>query len=251
MILFSVMKKIKNNISKLIKNFGYEIHRTSEKSNSLKEPFYHFRDLINHTQPVIFDVGAFVGDTVEQFKSSFPESWIHAFEPFNESYAILNNRFKNTDRTFSNNFAMGDSLEKDAVMHVTQNIGSSSLLQPTKNANEFWKGSPLSVEKKVKIKITTIDKYCQKKKIKKIDILKIDVQGNEIKVLKGAKRMLEEKKIKLIFTEISIAANYEGQSEIDEVIRFLRSNKYRIFNFFKMKHKNGKLIECDVLFYLE
>ena len=63
--------------------------------------------------------------------------------------------------------------------------------------------------------------------------------------------MLGEKNIKLIFTEISIAPNYRDQSEIDEVISLLRSHGYRIFNFFKMKHIMGKLIECDVLFYSE
>ena len=63
--------------------------------------------------------------------------------------------------------------------------------------------------------------------------------------------MLKDRRVKLIFTEISIAPNYKGQSEIDEIIKFLRENKYKIFNFFKMKHKQGKLIECDVLFYTE
>ena len=103
----------------------------------------------------------------------------------------------------------------------------------------------------IKVKTTTIDSYCKKNNVESIDILKIDVQGNELKVLHGAKRMLKEKRVKLIFTEISIAPNYKEQSEIDEVIKLLRENEYKIFNFFKMKHKEGKLIECDILFYVE
>ena len=83
------------------------------------------------------------------------------------------------------------------------------------------------------------------------DIKDFYVQGNELNVLHGAKRMLKEKRVKLIFTEISIAPNYKEQSEIDEVITLLRENEYKIFNFFKMKHKEGKLIECDILFYVE
>ena len=81
--------------------------------------------------------------------------------------------------------------------------------------------------------------------------MKIDVQGNEVNVLKGAKQMLKEKRIKLIFTEISVAYNYKEQSKIEDIIKLLRANKYKIFNFFKMKHNKGKLIECDVLFYKE
>ena len=245
------MYKIKKIISKLLGFFGYEIQRHSSASFSVKEPFYHFRNLIDNSQPLIFDVGAYVGDTIEQFKLSFPESYIHAFEPFDESFSFLKNRFQKTDKIFLNNKALGDCSLLNKKMYITQNKGSSSLLQPAKGANEFWEGNPLLTQEEVKVEITTIDSYCQQNNIESIDILKIDVQGNELKVLKGAKRMLKETRVKVIFTEISIAPNYEAQSEIDEVIKFLRENEYKIFNFFKMKHKEGKLIECDVLFYAE
>lgn len=243
------MYKIKKLVSKLLRFFGYEIQRHSSTSYSVKEPFYHFRNLLDNSQPVVFDVGAYIGDTIEQFKSSFPESYIHAFEPFDESFSVLKNRFQKTDKLFFNNVAVENRSSSKANMYITQNKGSSSLLQPTKYANEFWEGNPLSTQKEVKVETTTIDSYCQKHNIETIDILKIDVQGSELKVLQGAERMLKERRVKLIFTEISIAPNYKGQSEIDEIIKFLRENKYKIFNFFKMKHKQGKLIECDILFH--
>ena len=245
------MHKIKKIISKMLRFLGYEIQRHSSVSLSLKEPFYHFRNLLNNSQPVIFDVGAYVGDTIKQFNSSFPECYIHAFEPFHDSFSFLKNRFKKTDKIFLNNIAVGDRSLENIKMYVTQNKGSSSLLQPIIGANEFWEGNPLSTQKEVKVETITIDKYCEQHNIERIDILKIDVQGNELKVLQGAKRMLKEKRVSLIFTEISIAPNYKEQSEIDEVIKLLRENKYRIFNFFKMKHKEGQLIECDVLFHVE
>ncbi len=244
------MYKIKKIISKLLRFFGYEIQRHSSTSFSVKEPFYHFRNLLDNSPPVVFDVGAFIGDTIEQFKSSFPDSDIHAFEPFDESFIVLKNRFQKTDKIFLNNIAIGDQSLAKTNMYITQNKGSSSLLKPTKDANEFWEGNPLSTQKEVKVGTITIDDYCQKQNIKSIDILKIDVQGSEINVLQGAEQMLKERRVKLIFTEISIAPNYKGQSEIDEVIKLLRKNEYKIFNFFKMKHKKGKLIECDVLFYI-
>ena len=245
------MLKIKKIISKFLRFFGYEIQRHSSVSLSVKEPFYHFRNFLNNSKPVIFDVGAYVGDTIKQFNSSFPESYIHAFEPFDESFSFLKSRFQKTDKIFLNNIAVGDHSLANTKMYITQNKGSSSLLKPTKDANEFWEGNPLLIQKEVKVQTITIDKYCQENNIESIDILKIDVQGNELKVLQGAKRMLKEKRVKLIFTEISIAPNYKEQSETDEIIKFLRENKYKIFNFFKMKHKQGKLIECDVLFHTE
>ena len=245
------MIKLKFYISKFIRIFGYEVRRHSSTSSSVKEPFYHFKKLSEKPKPVIFDIGAYVGDTIKQFKTSFPESYIHAFEPFDESFSILKNRFQKTEKLFLNNIAVGESSVSDAKMYITQNKGSSSLLKPTKDANQFWEGNPLLLKEEVKVDVTTIDSYCQKQNIKSIDILKIDVQGSEINVLKGATQMLKEKRIKLIFTEISIAHNYREQSEIEDIIKLLRVNKYKIFNFFKMKHKKGKLIECDVLFYVE
>ena len=245
------MNCIKKYLSRFLNIFGYEIRKYSYKSSNIKEPFYHFRNFLNNNKkPVIFDVGAYVGDTVDLFKSSFNESCIHAFEPFEKSFHSLNNRFGKTEGIFLNNIALSDFSREKIQMYITKNKGSSSLLKPEKDANTLWENDPLSIETELKVKTETIDQYCQKNGIEKIDLLKIDVQGNEIKVLKGAEHMLAKNKIKLIFTEISVAPNYEGQSDIDELIRLLKINKYKIFNFFKMKHRKGRLIECDILFYL-
>ena len=243
------MPKIKNYISKLLRILGYEVRKHSSISLNFKEPFYHFRALIKEPQPVIFDIGAYQGETARQFKFSFPKSSIHVFEPINESFTIMKNKLQKTDGMFFNNIAIGDSVIEADNFYITNNKGSSSLLKPKKSANKFWDGNPLLMQKKVEVKVNTIDKYCEDRSINKIDILKIDVQGGEIRVLNGASRMLGQKNIKLIFTEISIAPSYKNQSEIDEIISLLRAHGYRIFNFFKMKHIEGKLIECDVLFY--
>ena len=100
------MIKLKTYISKIIGIFGYEVRRHSSTSSSVKEPFYHFRKLLEQPQPVIFDIGAYIGDTIKQFRSSFPESYIHAFEPFDESFSILKNRFQNREKLLLNNIAL-------------------------------------------------------------------------------------------------------------------------------------------------
>ena len=132
------MLRLKYYISKFIRIFGYEVRRPSSMSSSVKEPFYHFRKLLDKPHPVIFDIGAYVGDTIEQFKSSFPESFIHAFEPFDQSFSILQNRFQKIKKISLNNIALGDSSLSNVKMYITQNKGSSSLLQPIKDANQFW-----------------------------------------------------------------------------------------------------------------
>jgi len=243
------MFDIKKIISKILNLFGYEIQKNPSISSNVKEPFYHFRRILfNIKSPIIFDIGAYVGDTVALFKTSFSNSSIHAFEPLNESFIYLQNRFKKTDNVFLNNIAIGCNRDSKQMMFITKSKGSSSLLEPEKNANELWNGDPLRIQNKTEVETTTIDYYCQKNNIKEIHILKIDVQGSEFEVLKGAEKMLSQKKITLIFTEVSIAPNYLGQTDLDVLIKFLKTYNYKIFNFFKMRHKDGRLIECDILF---
>ena len=243
------LKKI---ISKFFKIFGFQIRKFPHKSLNVKEPHYHFRKMLSKIKsPVIFDIGAYRGDTVSLFNVSFPTSNIHAFEPFDESFEYLKNRFNNKDNITVNNKAIGSSISNNQSMYITKNSGSSSLLKPEKNANILWEGNPLEFKKKVNVKTTTIDLYCKNNNIKNIHLLKIDVQGSELDVLKGAEQILKDGRVKLIFTEISIAPNYKEQTDLDVLINYLKKYNFQIFNFFKMKHNNGRLIECDVLFFCD
>ena len=71
----------------------------------------------------------------------------------------MQNRFQKIKKISLNNIALGDSSLSNVKMYITQNKGSSSLLQPIKDANKFWKGNPLLIQKEVKVHITTIDNY--------------------------------------------------------------------------------------------
>ena len=244
------MLHLKKIISKFFRIFGFQIQKYSHKSNNVKEPYYHFRKMLSNIKsPVIFDIGAYIGDTVSLFNASFPTSTIHAFEPFDESFDHLENRFSDKKNIMVNNKAIGSSISNNQSMYITKNSGSSSLLQPEKDANILWKGDPLEFKKKINVKTTTIDFYCKNNNIKNIDLLKIDVQGSELDVLKGAEKTLKDEMVKLIFTEISIAPNYKEQTDLDALINYLKKYNFKIFNFFKMKHNNGRLIECDMLFF--
>ena len=81
-----------------------------------------------------------------------------------------------------------------------------------------------------------MDSFCLDKKIENIDVLKIDTEGNELNVLKGAKRLLSENKINLIYTEISETKKKFLEKE-KSIINFLNSynfelkKKYQIRSF--------------------
>ena len=64
---------MKTLISKLFNAFGYQIQKNPDRSLNIKEPFYHFRQMLSQIEnPIIFDIGAYIGDTVALFNTSFP-----------------------------------------------------------------------------------------------------------------------------------------------------------------------------------
>ena len=101
------------------------------------------------------------------------------------------------------------------------------IFQPLKKIKDF---------SEINVQTQTLDSFCLDKKIENIDVLKIDTEGNELNVLKGAKRLLSENKINLIYTEISETKKKFLEKE-KSIINFLNSynfelkKKYQIRSF--------------------
>ena len=99
------------------------------------------------------------------------------------------------------------------------------LLQSTKNYVKY------------RVPTLTLDTFVKKKRIKSIDLLKVDIDGSEYKFLQGAKVTLKENKIKVILIEINDKKkNYKKKEK--KIINFL---KKRNFTFLK-KHMNLTVI---------
>ena len=76
--------------------------------------------------------------------------------------------------------------------------------------------------KKYKVKTITLDNFVKKKKINSIDILKIDIEGSEYELLKGAKNTLKRNKIKIILVEIIDKKNSYKKKE-EKIINLLKN----------------------------
>ena len=98
------------------------------------------------------------------------------------------------------------------------------------------------------VQCKTIDKVCKENNIHKIDLLKLDIQGSELDALCGADNLLKNGKIDLIYTEISIFPSYNNQGGLDKIISYLNKFSYNLFNIYKSIHRDGQLMEIDVLF---
>lgn len=138
---------------------------------------------------VIFDVGANVGDWSKYFiKECYNLNFeLHLFEP---SEFTFQNLKENLEGNYNfHQIGFGDKNEQSTLFYDKINQGSASIL------NSNFKESEL-------IQLRTIDSFCKENKILKIDFLKMDVQGFEYNILKGAKKMLKHNAIKFIQFEI-------------------------------------------------
>tara|TARA_B100000902_G_C26765815_1_gene647941 strand:- start:100 stop:630 length:531 start_codon:yes stop_codon:yes gene_type:complete len=143
-------------------------------------------------------------------------------------YDIMYAKFKNDDKVFCNNFALGNKIE-DKHFNITEKTGKSSFYNL--NTSEDWvknrnKRYTTYVTSKQKVKVFTIDDYCNEKGINEIDLLKMDTQGYEDKILEGSINSLKNNKIKFVIAEIIFNDYY------DEYFLFSNIEKHLVpYNF--------------------
>jgi FkbM family methyltransferase len=98
---------------------------------------------------------------------------------------------------------------------------SSSLLPPDKHLEVFpW----LQFKYEINIETTTLKKICNDYKFTTIDFIHMDVQGAELKVLKGAESLI--KKVRLIWLEVEAIELYENQPLKRDIEEFMRTNRF-------------------------
>ena len=178
-------------IKELLRAAGYHIQRYR-----LEEDCFAYQQALTQPRaPVIFDVGAHIGQVASDYRRLFPEATIHAFEPFPASSAQLKERFRDDQRVFVHELAVSDSC---AILNFNSNAVSAtnSLLNTDSRANENWGAGTVVTDRKVQVMSTTIDSFCDQYKIEAIDILKLDIQGAELAALRGAANMLSRRAIR-------------------------------------------------------
>jgi FkbM family methyltransferase len=169
-------------------------------------------------QPVIFDVGANIGDWSAAVLALNNNCLIHAFEPMHTTFAALRQRFEGNSRVQIVNEGLSSAPGEAELKVFDQASGHNSIRgRIDRTANHT-----------VKIKLTTLDDYCAAHHIERIDLLKIDTEGHETAVLQGAKRLLSQGSIDRI--QIEYTANYIlERAYLKDVFDLLQPHGYQMF----------------------
>jgi FkbM family methyltransferase len=153
---------------------------------------------------VIFDVGANEGDYVASIGAVHPAAHVYAFEPHPRTFERLRQRH-GAGRTKLFNLAVSDTSGTLELFDLADTAGSqlaslsADALENLKRPVNAWS-----------VRATTLDQFCEDNRIETIDLLKVDTEGFELAILRGARRLLEEKRISYIqfeFNEMNAATH--------------------------------------------
>lgn len=243
-----MLLKLKTFIARVLAIFNIRLltlhsHASPQTDSVLMNCFHSDESL------VIFDVGAHWGESAINYRKLFKNSQIYSFEPYAEAF---NNLSKLKIPNFhALNFGLSDE-DKHEEFNINIGSATNSLLDLSEDARMLWGDREiLTHKKKVNCEFKTLDKFCLEEGIQIIDFMKIDVQGAEYKVLKGAHNMLLSKSIKAIQIEVFFGDSYKGQKPIHYYVPLLESYGYKLKMMCDFQIINNDLLQADLFFVLK
>ncbi|RJQ37764.1 FkbM family methyltransferase [Candidatus Microgenomates bacterium] len=172
----------------------------------------------------VMDVGAYIDGWYSLMASKLigSKGKVYTFEPHPDHYNLLEDNVKLNNFTNIEVIKLGVSDKAGIFGFTSAGIGSSLVGKSLKK----------NLKKKIiKIKTTTIDKFIQEKKIKNISLIKIDVEGAEMKVLKGAKQLLQQKNSPDLILEVVDGFLKNAGSSKSELLSYLNKIGYKQYEF--------------------
>jgi FkbM family methyltransferase len=225
-------------VKRLFNRLGFEItpYSSTQPGQSAWADMKH----VVGERPMMFDVGANEGQTVETIKVNWPGAVIHAFEPGPETFARLQRHAARFEGVTLNRAAVGGAAGTLPLIENSQSEMSSFLpLGPSGWGTEL---------RRTPVPVVTLDDYCASKGIDVIDVLKCDTQGYEMEVFRGADRLMTEGRVRLVYFEVTFRDLYHGLPPLDELWRFLSDRQYRLVSFYHTRYRDRLAAWTDALF---
>ena len=186
---------------------------------------------------VLLDIGAHEGESIKLFTNNFNINEIYSFEPSPISFKILKKNINAAEGNFRKtkiileNIALGSKHEKILLKHVSES--SSSTIKELNTESKYFKKKFFFLKnfdnqylfKRIEVQQILLSDYIEENSIKSIDFIKIDTEGYELEVLKGAKSMLFKTKFILFehHYDNMIVKNYF----FTEIHNFLKQSNFK------------------------
>lgn len=168
----------------------------------------------------ILDIGANIGQTslnmFRKQKNKGLEPVIYAFEPYPRTFEKLQTNISLNKNTGIRPYNMGIGKQKGflyMMQHSPSNSGGFRMTSDKQN--------------NVEVPVISLDEFVSENEISAIDFIKIDVEGFELEVLKGAWQTIRKFRPVIVF-EYSVENILAQQGNIPEALDKLAENNYQI-----------------------
>jgi FkbM family methyltransferase len=174
---------------------------------------------------VVFDVGAHAGQFAKLFAKLAPQGHVYAFEPGSYALSILTKvrKLHGLKNVSIHKVGLSDasavaSLSIPIKASGSIGFGLSTLATPASDSDAL----------KEKISLTTLDQFVADNKIVRLDFIKADIEGWEMRMLLGSRNSLEKLRPVLMLEADDVWLQRAGNSR-KELLDFLARLDYGIF----------------------
>ncbi len=189
----------------------------------------------------LIDVGANKGQFSLMARHLFPKLEIHAFEPLETERRVYESVVSQPVTTYP--VALGPE-NGEATFFVATRADSSSLLKPGE-AQEI--AYDVTHESTIKVPVSRMVDVLDFKSLPQPVLIKLDVQGAEIDVMKGAEDILPQ--VHYIYCEASFVPLYEGQFSAGQIIGYLARHGFMLRGVYNQSNtKDYGPTQADLLF---
>lgn len=227
---------------KLLRLLGHSTYRRGLRSGvaAAVEHTYALRKLTVRT---VLDVGCNRGQFSLLSRRLFPDACIIAFDPLSSACATYKDLFAQDGRTECIETALSSGSGR-LPLNITHKDDSSSLLAIGRPQAENF---GTRVVGQSLVSTSALEDHLDARELRQPILLKIDVQGWELEVLKGAVGALG--RIHFIYCEMSALELYEGQALADELIGWMVEHGFTLVGMYNPRvSRRGALLQFDALF---
>ena len=225
------MTKILKIYQKVETSLSYLLSNNCDEGEFLKRKF-------RNKKITCLDAGSNVGTYIDLIRKKLKTKKIYIFEPSKTCFNFLKKKYKEKKINIFN-IALSNKSKK--LKFYEKEITSQSTLNTKKN--NFFKN--LKNRSVYTIKCISLDKFYKINNNKEFyDIIKIDCEGEDYNIIRGAKRLLKNGLIKLIKIEIKFE-----KDNFYEIVNFLNKFNYKLVTITKTKfNKKHNLDHLDAYF---
>ena len=214
-------------LRKLLYLCGLDIHKLKVRSSSMYFPLLKYR----HEIDLVIDVG--VADGTPDLYRAFPRTKKLLIEPLDIFVQRLIRKRE------SLNAEVVKACASDKTGKTTFFIRKK---QSTSSVNQ---GS--SFDQKIELPTERLDIICAKYLTgNEVICLKIDTEGSEIRVLKGADKILRQ--CKVVVAEATLYPTLSGSNSMFELIDYMAAKGYKIQDFVNIRKAGHSIDQCDIIF---